>query len=362
MFGFFRFLKELFNGTYFDRGVDASQHPGAFGRDRTIDSGTSSSNAMSDSQVERAISNNQESNMSGFKKFFSQLGQLLPALVNRITAGELTGAEREQNQFNSEQAAIDRQFQQDMSNTAYQRSVADMRAAGVNPALAMQQGGASTPSGSTASGSGAGLGASMGELINLLMLKPQIRLMEKQGTAALENARANRESAAAAGVTAEANKDNAETRKFEAVTGRMLADNTIRLGDNTIRFTDAQIESISQSIKESESRIDLQDIERACKEFHLQYDKDTAETNKELLIQQIVYRAVEMSNIQQMSKESMQRVSLMSAEEAGIAWQKEHPKLANAIGIGSGITGVIGNVFKGSVSGVLGKWSKYVGK
>lgn len=62
-------------------------------------------------------------------------------------------------QFNSSEAQKNRDWQEYMSNTSYQRAAADMKAAGFNPALMFSQGGASTPSGSTASSGGASSGS-----------------------------------------------------------------------------------------------------------------------------------------------------------------------------------------------------------
>lgn len=73
------------------------------------------------------------------------LGSIAGGLFgNEFQSDEATAAR----DWSAEQAGISRDWQERMSNTAYQRQVADMKAAGLNPMLAaMKGGGATTPPG-----------------------------------------------------------------------------------------------------------------------------------------------------------------------------------------------------------------------
>lgn len=173
----------------------------------------------------------------------------------------LTNAEREANAVSAEEAQKQRDWEEYMSSTAYQRQVKDMQAAGINPAMAMSSAnGASTPSGAAASSvSPSAAGMSFSDIMAMIMMPLQKKLLRSQaqmysdeGRAALMNAGANvrnagtnERNAGTAERQAGAAERNANANELRASTEKWLAENNIRISEKEV---DKRIEKMSADI------------------------------------------------------------------------------------------------------------------
>lgn len=145
-------------------------------------------------------------------------------------------------------------FQKEMSDTSYQRSMKDMKLAGLNPMLAYQQGGASSPGGASAaavtpdmSDAAGGLAASARDAINQkrerALMDSQVSLQEAQAKAAKSAAMQSAASARAA--NANANIAEAELPAAQSQSRLETKRNAI---DEKMLITDAALNRIGQAV------------------------------------------------------------------------------------------------------------------
>ena len=181
----------------------------------------------------------------------------IPALGTMLDTGINFGMMNYQNKFNAEQAQIARDWNLQVDSTKYQRTVSDMKKAGINPALAMN-GGITTQGGSNATAQGvAPAYMNMSSMANMVQALSQARLNNEE----------------AKNIKADTNLKEKQALYYSAFTGKITAE-TITIGINNQyldtykqleiagmekanKLTDARINEVNQNIEKLKAETDL---------------------------------------------------------------------------------------------------------
>lgn len=137
---------------------------------------------------------------------FGGIANYLSNVYRKFSGSGLTGAQMAANEYSSEEAEKNREFnayeaqkqrdfEEGMANSSYQRTVADLQAAGLNPALAYGNAVDPTPSGSAASGSAPSSvsPSPAGGLLDLILQMKQLSNATKLNKANIQNIDADTE-------------------------------------------------------------------------------------------------------------------------------------------------------------------------
>lgn len=151
--------------------------------------------------------------------------------TNATNAANLQIA-RETSAMNQQNAREQMAFQERMSNSAYQRSTADMRAAGINPMLAYMNGGASSPSGAAGTAVSAQMENGVGKGVN----------------SALDYTRMKRELEAT----------NSQVELNKAAKDSQAADAVLKANNARTAVANAKIAEAKVPVAQAEAKVDAQ--------------------------------------------------------------------------------------------------------
>lgn len=153
------------------------------------------------------------------------LSKIFGSVVNKYAGTGLTDAEKEANAFSSEEAQKSRDWTEYMTRNKYQMETQSMEQAGLNPAM-VYGGGQLVPTasnGATASSTAPSSGELFDLISTLVRLPSELKVLaseasrnEKEGDAAIMNARSNERNASSNEFNAETNRMRQEVDAYVA--------------------------------------------------------------------------------------------------------------------------------------------------
>lgn len=218
----------------------------------------------------------------GSDGFAGKLSQLFDSLINSLTGAHLTGAQQEANQFSADEAEKQRQFEKEMSNTAYQRQVNDLQDAGINPIMAASNG-VSLPSSTAAASVSPGAATfQMSSLIELMRLKEMLPLEKEALKAQTQQTKALADKTEAEtiqiGVGIEKLRVDIESSKLDNYSKSVINRFLDRQQQAELNMKNASVEYYNSLVRSVDKQIEKMDYEeceifmRCCDlQEHIQY-------------------------------------------------------------------------------------------
>lgn len=208
--------------------------------------------------------------------------------IASLISGGLTAIGQERT--NAAQASLARDqmdFQERMSSTAYQRATKDMQAAGLNPMLAYQQGGSSTPGGAMAT-----LTNSLGAGVSTAQQSYQLGLQTDLQKSQIENIKADT-----------AVKENDSKLRFAQtmteILRPLLIEAQTRQGNASAGQFEALTSQVGSQIRLIEEQIKTQPYERALKNAQTGQAVSTQDLNEQLKALRQVQTTLEQLQVNQ---------------------------------------------------------------